>query len=275
VTYLLADLSLTATTIQCAIPEGGLGIGMVEVGDELMQVISVDEDASQLNLLPQGRGWRGTTASTHAAGDTVVVSPLVPRWRVKKAINDTLVALWAQGVYGVGTTEFVFSNPTALAYEVPAEAESILAVRYRDLLGNWVKVRAWEVVRSSNTTDFASGVSLRISEALLPGCTVQVVYGKRPTGLSTGSAPLTDSGLPVSAKDLLVLGAQARLIPAMDAGRLSVQYVPADELDQPRQLGSAVALAREFNAQYQAALVAERQSLQNQYPAPIHFTTSR
>lgn len=274
VTYLTADLAVDATTVLISMPEGGCGTGIVEIGDEQVFVTSVDENAGQLNLLPRGRGWRGTTAATHTSGDTVVISPLVPRFRVKQAINDTLNALWP-AVYGVGTSEFTWSPGIVLAWEIPAEAERILAVRFKDRYGNWVKVRGWEAVNASNTDSFASGSSLRITETLLSGSTVQVVYAKRPTPFAGDEAAMTDTGLPASCKDLLVAGAMARLVPALDAGRLAVQYVPADELDQPRQLGSATALAREFKKTFDEALAREQADLQNRYPASTHYVSAR
>jgi hypothetical protein len=271
VTYLTADIAASDTAIKIAPPQGGLGVGMIEVGDELMQIVNYDEPTATATVLPKGRGWRGTTASAHTTGDTVTITPLVPRYRVKKAINDVVNAVYPLGVFAVGTYEFQWSPIPTVAWGVPADALSILDVRYKDQYGNWDSIRHWDVVRSMNTDSISTGVGLRITQPLPSVPTVRVVYGKRPTPLSSSTAPFTDSGLSVSAKDMLVWGAMARLVPALDAGRLGVQYVPADELDQPRQVGSAVAIGKEFNAQYQAALAAERQSLQNQYPAKVHF----
>ena len=270
VASLSQDLSTTDTVVHITMPEGGMGIGTVEVGDELMYVASIDEAAGTLNLLPRGRGWRGTTPAAHANGDTVVVDPLVPRWRVKKAINDTINASWPT-LFGIATSEFTYSSINKTAWEIPAAAEAILDVRYRDYQGNWQLIRHWSVLRSSKTTDFTSGVSLRITSMVPSGVTVQVVYAKRPSPLAADTAPFTDTGLALSAKDVIVYGSMSRLVPALDAGRLGVQYVPADEMDQQRQVGAATALAREFERGYQAALLKEQQALQNLYPARVHF----
>lgn len=268
VTALNGAITATDTTVPIVSVETGLGTGMVEVGDELMYVQSVDTDAGSLTLLPKGRGWRGTPATAHEAGDTVVVSPLVPRYRVKKALNDAIAGMWPV-VFGVATNEFTYDSGT-LAWSLPAEAEMILAVRYKDLNGDWRDAHSWEVVNSVNTADFATGSALRITSAIPSGATVQVVYGKRPSTLDAPTATLSSSGLSASAKDAVVYGAMARLAPALDTGRLGVQYVPADELDQPRQLGSAMALAREFQNIFTAAVQREQSALQNRYPARIH-----
>lgn len=274
VTELSADVSPTATLIPVVMPEEGFGTGIIEIGDEQMFVTAVDVNAGTAKLLSKGRGWRSTPVSSHSAGDTVTISPLVPRSRVKKAVNDAITQVWPM-LYGVDSYEFTWTSIPKFGWEIPAEAEAILDVRYRDPYQNWVKVRNWETARGQNTDSFASGVSLRITEALWSGCTVRVTYAKRPTGLAAGTASFTDSGLSATAKDAVVYGAMHRLIPALDAGRLGVQYVPADELDQPRALGSAAALAREFKALYETAVAKEQKALQDLYPARLHFTSAR
>lgn len=274
VTELSDAVTTTDTTIPIVMPEGGFGTGIIEVGDEQMMVKAVDENAGTATLLSQGRGWRSTPVSEHSLGDTVTVSPLVPRWRVKKAVNDVITQVWPT-LFGVASTEFDWVPGPTLAYEIPAAAEVLLDVRYRDQYGNWIKVRRYESARAQNTTDFTTGHSVRILEYPPFGTTLRVTYATRPTGLAVGSASFTDCGLSESAKDAIVYGAMHRLIPALDAGRLSVQYVPADELDQPRQLGSAAALAREFKSLHEAALAKEQQALQNLYPARIHFVSAR
>lgn len=273
VTYTTATVDEAATVIPIDMPEGGTGIGLIEVGDELMYVSRVDVDAGTLRLLPKGRGWRGTTAVAHAQGETVTVAPLVPRHRVKQAVNDTIASLWPS-LFAVATVEIPWTPGPTFAVPLPDDAEQILDVRYRDQHGNWLRVRRFEAVRSM-ADDFATGSALRITEYPPFATTVQVVYGKRPTPLLVEEDDVVATGLPAAAKDLLVLGAMARLVPALDAGRLSVQYVPADELDQPRQLGSAMALAREFKKDYELTLARQQAALQNLYPARVHFVSAR
>jgi hypothetical protein len=248
-----------------------ISAGIIEVGDELMWVKSIDFPSGSFTLLPKGRGWEGTTASAHSTGDTVTVRPAYPRARVKAAINEAILGLWPV-IFPVKTTEFTFDNTIKTAWEIPSDAEQILDVRYRDYLGNWQRVRAWEVERSSNTTDFASGLSLRITQNLPVGQTVQVVYGSIPTTLTDEADPFSDTGFEDRIADLVTLSTMARLIPMLDVHRLQVTHVAADELDQPRPLGSADALAKSFRSQYVARLQEEQKVLRARYPARIHLT---
>jgi hypothetical protein len=269
-TYLTSDLSADGLTLAVAAyntgsaVNPGLGAGLVEVGDELVWIDNYDDATSTLTALPRGRGWRGTTPTAHTTGETVVISPLVPRHRVKAAINDVLAALWPS-LYGVAQDEFTYSSGTQSAWPVPADAETVLDVRYRDRDNNWQRVRKWEVEHSP------SGSEVRLC-GVEHGATVRVVYGKRPSPFAAETDDFTTTGLPVSAKDVVVYGALRALIPALDAGRLGVQYVPADELDQPRQMGAAMSIAREFKQEYAAALQREQAALQNLYPARVHQT---
>lgn len=247
----------------------GISSGVIEINSELMWVKSYDQASATVVLLPRGRGWRSTNKETHLAGDTVVISPAVPRSVVAREINNQLASLYPS-LFCVGTHEFMLDDPLKVAWEVPIEVESILDVRYKDFLGNWQRVTHWEVEYSSDA-GITSGISLRISNVPV-GFKVQVVYGKRPRKLGSENATLAGAGLPVGAKDLLVLGCMARIIPMLDVSRLTVQHVAADELATPRPLGSASALADKLWKQYAQRLAEERRILTDRYPARIHWT---
>lgn len=269
VTSLSEDIDIDDTTLVVD-DATGISAGLIEIGDELMWVRSYDEASNSVTILPRGRGWRGSTAAAHATGDTVVVSPTVSRHRVKRALEDTVNAIWPT-VFDPVATEFVYTDRTQLAWEMPADAEIVLDVSYRDVLGDWQRIRFWELEQDVSTTDFATGNSLRIASRVPVGQTVRVIYGRRPAVLSADASTLATSGLAESARELLQLGAVARLLPALDIGRLPVTNAAAAELDQPKPLGSAVSLAKTVEAQFQAALAREQASLHRKYPGRIHF----
>lgn len=244
--------------------------GMIEVGDELMYVQSVNSTTNTLTLLPRGRGWRQTTAAAHDAGDTVVVSPAVPRATVKTEVNNQIRALYPN-LFAVDSTEFDFDDIIQEGWELPAEAVAVLDVRYKDTLNNWQRVRAWEVEYESNATDFPSGVMLRFGRVPY-GQTVRVVYAKRPTALSTGSDEFsTVTGLSDSAKDLVTLGAMIRILPNLDVARLHIQQAEAAAIASNRQLDAATSISRDMQRRYVIRLSEERSALNKQYPARIHF----
>jgi hypothetical protein len=203
-------------------------------------------------------------------GETVTMSPLAPRSVVANAINDTITSLYPD-LYGVGSTEFTCTSEAVASWSLPAEAEMVLSVRFKDSDGNWQKVRRWELENEMSSGDFATGKAIRICGVPV-GQLVQVVYGVIPTRLDTGPTAFAESGLAASYRDLVVLGAQLRVLPSLDVARLSVRTVSADELDQPIQVGSATQLAKEMQARFTARVKQELSVLQRRYPAPVHFT---
>jgi hypothetical protein len=263
-TSLAADLSSNGLTVKVD-SAAGVASGMIEVGEELMWVAKFDDQSGDVQLLPKGRGFRGTKAVPHSSGETVVISPTVPRSVVIREINNQIRALYPS-LYAVAVTEFVFDVPSKEAYAIPADTESVLDVRCLDTDGNWERVRFWEVEATPT-----EGMVLRFSGVPV-GRTVRVILGKRPATLSAPTDLFTSSGLSAGAKDLIVLGALARILPMIDVARLGVQHAVADELAQARQLGSASGLAREFAKTFQERLAQEVAALQQRYPARVHFT---
>lgn len=268
-TTLAGPVSATATTLVVD-DVNEISRGVIEIDNELIRVQTVDRTSGTVTILPRGRGWRQTVPSTHTAGATVVMSPLVPRVAIGQAINDTILSLYPD-IFGVGTVEFAYTGAPAVSFQLPTAAESVLSVRYKDTEGNWQKVRTWELENGMSINSFLTGKSIRILD-VPAGMTVQVVYGRIPTALTTAASLFSTTGLASSHRDLVVLGAQARLIPALDVARLSVRTVQADELDQPIQLGSAFNLAKEMQARFVARVRQEKSILQSRYPAPVHFT---
>jgi hypothetical protein len=142
-------------------------------------------------------------------------------------------------------------------------------VRYKDTYGNWEPVSRWSVEKSLNLTDHTTGTVLR-TYGVNTGSTIQVVYGRKPSVLTSLAQEWTDCGLEDGSKDLLVLGAIARILPAMDISRLSVMYAAADEMDQPRPLGSALSIAKAVKQDFITRLADERDVLNRRYPARWH-----
>jgi hypothetical protein len=263
----LVGLTDTVLTVDDATT---LGRGLIEVGQELMWVQTKSDTGGTVTLLPKGRGWRGTTATTHDVGDTVVVSPSVPRSVVAREANNQIRALYPD-VYAVATQEFVYDNVLKTGWAVPAEAVAILDVRWKNYLNNWERIKSWEAENSTNLTDFPTGRCVRLWRIPV-GRTVQVVYGTIPLTLSAESDLFSTTGLSASAKDLVVLGTMVRVIPNLDVSRLQVQYAAAEEMGAPRPNGGAITVAKYVQQQYLMRLRQERDVLNKNYPCRVHYT---
>ena len=87
---------------------------VIEVNSELMYVISVT--STTVSVM---RGYGGSTAGTHTAGDVVRVSPKFPAYRIIQSLNDDLADLSApsQGLFQMKTTSFTY-NASVYGYDL-------------------------------------------------------------------------------------------------------------------------------------------------------------
>jgi hypothetical protein len=271
-TYLTAGIDDNDLSIALASGDN-IGKGLLEIDDELIHIDSVDRSDRSAVISPFGRGYRGTTAASHSADAKVTFAPSFPRLSVKRAINDTIRAIYPS-VYGVASTTFSF-NPSVTTYSLPAEAETVLALSY-DTIGpsnEWLPIRRWRHDPTSNVGEYATGNAISIYEPIVPGRTVNVVYAKTPTPLSNANDVFTTvTGLEERSRDLIVYGAAYRMASFLDPGRLNFTSPEADQNDQTRPFGSGTNTARYLLALYQQRLQEETNRLHDKYPVRVHYT---
>jgi hypothetical protein len=245
--------------------------GTIEIGDELLWVDAVDFTTSELTLAPYGRGFRGTTATGHDAGERVVSSPMFPRHRVKQALNDAITAVYPD-LFGVGVTEFLW-NPSRNTYPLNDPALEILSITHSTVgpSKEWLPCRRYRLDRNADVSEFGSGASISIYERITPGRTVKVVYAKQPSRIDVGD-DFTDSGLPPSCEDVIRLGAQYRLIPMVQNPQLSGMSAEADFAAQQRPVGSSVTVGRYILQMYQVRLAEESRRQRSLFNDRSHYT---
>lgn len=248
-----------------------LSRGVIEIGSELMWVDSVS--AGVVTVAPYGRGYRGTTAASHAAGSRVVSQPMIPRVKVQQAVNEAISGVYPD-LWAVGTTTFTYVAGT-YSYALPAGAEDVLSVTWQDagVQSEWYPVRRYEVNPYADTTTFVSGVSITVRDNVVPGRTVRVTYRKQPSELVNDSDVFaTVTGLPASCEDLIRLGAATRLVPFLDIPHLSATSAEADFSGQQRPVGNTVNVSKWLLQNYQYRLAQEASRLQDQYPVRVRYT---
>ena len=105
------------------------------------------------------------------------------------------------------------------------------------------------------------------------GRTIQIVYSKDPTPFATNADVFsTQTGLPDSCRDLVVLGSTYRLLSNLDPARAAMVSAQADETDSKRPYGSSQSLTRQIYALYTQRLAEEVKSQQNRYPIRVHYS---
>lgn len=255
-----------------------VGKGIIEIDEELMWVDSFDRVANTATIAPYGRGYLGTTADTHAVDTKVTISPIFPRYSVKRAINDTIRAMGTQ-LMVIDQTTFTF-NPSVTTYEVTDSGgsliENILSMSWQDIgpSQEWIPVRRWSWdAKAESATWGADAQTVTIGDYITAGRTVKVNYLKQPSALVNSSDVFTTTtGYPESARDVVVLGAAYRLLTYLDPARASQISPQADEIDAKRTFGSANSAARQIFALYQQRLREEISAFQGQFPTRVHYS---
>jgi hypothetical protein len=281
-THLTADISTTTSTIAAptifsVADAQRLGAGIVEIDDELLWVDTVDRVSNTATVSPYGRGFSGSTAATHTAGSKVTISPTFPKHVVKRAIQDTIRAM-GSSMFAVKQTSFTFSSTAINTYELDNKnIQNILTMHWQDIGSSreWIRIKRWDLDSFPDVDTWGSGAqTVTIGDRIVSGRKVKVVYTTVPTTLSTSSTDsfTTQTGLPESCKDVVILGASYRLIAYLDPARTGAQSPQADETDNTRTFGSATNAYRQLFALYNQRLSEETMSQQQQYPPRVHFS---
>lgn len=260
-------LSLGSTT--------DFGKGVIEIGDELLWIDSVDRVANTATVAPYGRGYLGTTPATAAVDTQVTVSPIFPRASIKKAINDTIAAVGAS-IYATKQTTFTY-NAAITTYDFDGlDIENILSVSWQDIgpTKEWIRVKRWDFDPFADVSTWGNNSqTITIGDVIIAGRTVKVMYATHPSLFTATDQDFsTQTGLAESVKDVVTLGAAYRLLQYLDPAR-AAQYSPqADEIDAKRPFGASNNAVRQLFALYTQRLNEERLKQQTQYPPRVHYS---
>ena len=282
-THITADVAATASTIAAPITlalasTDSVGKGIVEIDEELFWVDNYDRVGNTATIAPYGRAYIGTTLAAHTAGTKVTIAPTFPRFTIKRAINDTISAI-GSSIFAANTTT-ITSNSAVSAFRLPATGttlniRNILAIAYQALGSSkeWIPIRSYRFDGNANSTAFTSGQTVSIYDYIPSGRSVQVVYATDPTPFTTNAQEFaTQTGLPESCKDLIILGATYRLLSNLDPARAAMVSPQADETDSKRPYGSSQSLTKQVYALFNQRLNEEVKSQQEKYPIRVHYS---
>lgn len=257
-----------------------VGKGILEIDEELMWVDSFDRVANTATVSPYGRGYLGTTATTHTADTKVTISPTFPRYSVKRAINDTIRSLGAN-IFAVKTATFTFNAAISTYAFANLNIKNILTISWQSIgpTKEWVPIRRWDFDSSANPEAFGyvSGTdkvqTVTLGEAPVSGRTVKVVYATNPVPFTSNSQEYTAAtGLPESTRDVVILGAAYRLLSFLDPARASQVSPQADETDAKRPYGSSQNATKQLYSLYSQRLSEETKAQQQNYPPKVHYS---
>jgi hypothetical protein len=271
-TYLTESTTASAVLLKVN-DTSAMSRGIVEIDDELLFVDQIDSVSQNMQVPPYGRGFRSTIADTHAAGTRVVSSPMFPRFLVKKALNEAILAVHPE-LFGVGETTFNF-NPAVSTYPLPAGALDILQVSWASIgpSKEWLPVRRYRVDKHAATGSFSTGATVSLYDAIVPGRQVKIVFTKQPDAMVNDSDVFTTvTGLPSSCEDVIRLGAAYRMTPFFDTAHLSGMSAEADFSANMRPTGNSAQVARFLLQMYQVRFAEETKGLQSIFPNRSYYT---
>ena len=282
-THIVTNVAQTASTIAAPITlslasTDSVGKGIVEIDEELFWVDNYDRVGNTATIAPYGRAYLGTELAAHTAGTKVTIAPTFPRFVIKRAINDTISAI-GSSIFAANKTT-ITSNLATSAFRLPAigsslNIRSILAVAY-EAIGpskEWIPIRNWRFDGNANSTAFTSEQTISIYDMIPSGRTIQVVYSTDPLPFTSNAENFaTQTGLPESCKDLVILGATYRLLSNLDPARASMVSPQADETDSKRPYGSSQSLTRQVYALFTQRLAEEIKNQQEKYPIRVHYS---
>lgn len=268
--------SVTSADVTMLVDDvSALSRGIVEIDDELLYVKKAIANSGTIQILgttgnPVGRGWRGTTATSHPSGSVVRNNPIFPRTQVKRAILETIKGMSFPCI----TNETFTFNGSDYSYIMPDSLVDITGISWDvpDSTGVWQIIKGWRLdTNYYDATTNSIKQALVLKESPMPGRTVNVQYTKYPTAI-TDNQELTVSGLPASCEDVVRLGAMYRLLSTVDPGKVTATSVSADALDQPVQAGASTAAAKYVFQLYTVRLQEEIAKQQANFLNTIQYT---
>jgi hypothetical protein len=282
-THITNDVAATASTIAAPITltlasTDSVGKGIIEIDEELFWVDNYDRVGNTATIAPYGRAYLGTTLAAHTAGTKVTIAPTFPRFVIKRAINDTISAI-GSSIFAANTTT-ITSNSAVSAFRLPAvgttlNIRNILAIAYQALGSSkeWIPIRSYRFDGNANSTAFTSSQTVSIYDYIPSGRSVQIVYATDPTPFTANTENFaTQTGLPDSCKDLIILGATYRLLSNLDPARASMISPQADETDSKRPYGSSQSITKQVYSLFNQRLNEEVKSQQEKYPIRVHYS---
>jgi hypothetical protein len=276
---------ITTTTSSSAAPlimslgsTDSVGKGIVEIDEELLWVDNYDRISNTATVAPYGRGYLGTTAATHTLDTKVTISPTFPRFTIKRAINDTIRALGAN-IFAVKTATFTFNAAVSTYAFANLNIKNILTVSWQEIgpSKEWRPIRRYDFDPLANAAAFGYTTeqvqTITLGEAPISGRTVKITYATDPVSFTTNTEDYaTQTGLPESTRDVVILGAAYRLLSFLDPARAAMVSPQADETDSKRPYGASQSATKQLYALYSQRLNEETKSQQQNYPPKVHYS---
>jgi len=244
---------------------------IIEIGQELMYATALN---AVTNTITVTRSARGTTATSHSAGDLIKISPPFPRINVFNAVKDQIENLY----------------PTLYAVEVQtiASAAGYVALEGADdsrIVAPLAAVSQYQSLASgSETTVQFRGVAMELIDVptsvtasgkvvqfsgINNGVNVHVTFKKKFGEVANEASTLADIGLETEYEPIIMAGVAAQMISGKDIPTYTADYITEQMAVSNYPVNSSSNI-RNSLLQYQQVLINQaRKDLRARYPEPV------
>lgn len=248
---------------------------IIEIGQELMICTELNVVTNSITVT---RAARGTTATTHDAGDVIKITPQFPRVNVFNAVKDQIENLYPT-LYAVETQ--TISSAVGYVALVGADDNRIVAPlkavsQYQELdAGNQTTVQfrgvAMELI-DVPTSVTASGKVVQFS-GVSTGVNVHCTFKKKFGEVSDETATLADIGLETEYEPIIMAGVAAQMIAGKDIPTYTADYITEQMAVTNYPINSSSNI-RNSLLQYQQVLINQaRKDLRARYPEPVSLNS--
>lgn len=242
----------------------GISPGVVEIDSEQLYVTNVDQATGTCTLDPGfGRGYHGTTKTTHAAGAAVVSRPKFPRKNIFDTMNEVLGGVFPDlFIPKTYTTTVSYPQNT---YTIPGvRTVDILDAQWQHPLGDWFRVPSYFV------DSFDGTVRVGTLPLIAIGRPLRFVYAVEPSVFTTETDDfVTVTGLPVSSADVISLGTAAKMVVGLDISRAQLSSVEQSDRSRVVPPNAGTTVGKYLMAEFKDRLQNEAKSLRRLYKPRI------
>ena len=240
--------------------------GVIQIDNELMYVWEVSSGSKTVTV---ERGWNGTTAAAHVASSVAIVDPKFPRAQILEAINAEIDDLSSpmNGLYQIKSLELNY-NGTFTMVNLPTidKIIDLVSVTVRYISTDYPVIRRCRLIRDLPNDDFSAGYAIRFDEQVRAGRMI-VVYKAPFTNVTTEAQNLQNiAGFPTTAEDILIMGAQIRLVSPREVKRNFTESQGDTRRSEEVPTGSVSSSINNIIRMRRDRITAEAARLARQYP---------
>lgn len=266
---LTGGIAETAPTLKLAGPmTNGVSYGQrLGLGAEVVYVSDWTFGAGVATVI---RGFDGSTAAAHSSGVTVLIEPKYTTFDIMGAINEELDGLSGPTVLFQVKTVTITYNPVFTGYDFPASTGiyDILGIRYKIAppTHNYPPIKSWWWTDHMTDPIYPSGKILKIDGGGWPGLPIHVWYAAAFTHLTELTQTVQAvSGFPLTANDLLPMGAAIRLTLGREIKRNFIESQPDPRKPPEVPPGAILNSVKGLQMLYQRRITQERAKLRLRY----------